>query len=264
MCPSSSVAVGKSSSVKVSPDFTNVFPVPCSSFTPSPFSYVTTTASSGVGCVGSVGTSSFLLYTNSFWSTSSEEPSANVTVNVPGNVPFASVVLFCGSVVSTTVASFSAFSIVALSASFTVSAGATPFFQSNAAPTNSAKSTPFKPPNAFTSSAVVFFVALALNPKYPCPLLKAFDNFVTIPSAGIHVTGPLYPSLNFISFSCGKSVFWNTVPSLAYVFPVVFIACTPVDAKNLTSILSFGSSSTLGELGSVGSTVTMCSHTYSH
>ena len=105
----------------------------------------------------SVAPCSFATYT---------DPSLNVTFNVPGNVPFASVVLFCGSVVSTTVASFSAFSIVALSASFTVSAGATPFFQSNAAPTNSAKSTPFKPPNAFTSSAVVFFVALAMNLKY--------------------------------------------------------------------------------------------------
>ena len=83
------------------------------------------------------------------------EPSLNVTFNVPGNVPFASVVLFC-SVVSSTVASFIAFAIVALSVSFTASAGATPFFQSNVAPTNSAKSTPFKPPNAFTLSAVVF------------------------------------------------------------------------------------------------------------
>ena len=106
------------------------------------------------------------------------EPSLNVTFNVPGNVPFASVVL-CGFVVSSTVASFIAFSIVALSASFTVSAGATPFFQSNAAPTNSAKSTPFKPPNAFTSSAVVFFVALALN-IYACFLLSKFGVLVVI------------------------------------------------------------------------------------
>ena len=109
------------------------------------------------------------------------------------------------------------------------------------------------------------FVALAVNLKYPCLLRKAGDDFVTILSSGLHVTGPLYPSLNVISFSCGKSLSWNTVPSLAYVFPVVVILSTPVDAKNLTSILSFGRSSTLGEFGSVGSsTLTICSHTYSH
>ena len=240
--------------------------------------YVTTTASSGVGCVGSVGTTSFLSYTYNFCSmfvfsasvapcsfATYTDPSLNVTFNVPGNVPFASVVLFC-AVVSSTVASCIAFSIVALSASFTPSAGATPFFQSNVAPTNSAKSTPFKPPNAFTLSAVVSCVAVAVNLKYPCLLSKALDDLVTFLSFGVHVTDLLYPSLNVISFSCGKSVSWNTVPSLAYVFPVVVILSTPVDAKNLTSILSLGRSSSFGASGSVllGSTLTICSHTYSH
>ena len=103
------------------------------------------------------------------------------------------------------------------------------------------------------------FVALALNPKYPCALLKAFDDLVTFLSFGIHVTGPLYPSVNVIA--CGKFLSSNTVPSLAYVFPVVVILSTPVDFKNLTSILSSGRSSTLGEVGSVGSTVTMWSLT---
>ena len=265
MCPSSSVAVGKSSSVKVSPDFTNVFPVPCSSFTPSPFSYVTTTASSGVGCVGSVGTSSFLLYTNSFWSTSSEEPSANVTVNVPGNVPFAFVVLFDLSV--TVAPANKAASLP--SASCTLSASAAPFFQKSASsvsPTHAARSTPFSPPASVIVSAVVFFVALAVNLKYPCLLRKAGDDSVTILSSGLHVTGPLYPSLNVISFSCGKSLSSNFVSGLTYVFPVVVILATPVAAKNLTSIFLSGRSSSFGASGSVllGSTVTMCSHTYSH
>ncbi len=103
-----------------------------------------------------------------------------------------------------------------------------------------------------------------MNLKYCCLLRKAGDDFVTVLSFGVHVTGPLYPSLNVIS--CGKSVSWNTVPSLAYVFPVVVILFTPVDAKNLTSILSFGRSSSFGASGSVllGSTLTICSHTYSH
>ena len=108
------------------------------------------------------------------------------------------------------------------------------------------------------------FAALAVNLKYPCLLRKAGDDCLTVLSAGLHVTGPLYPSLNVISFSCGKSLSWNTVSGLTYVFPVVVILATPVDAINLTSILSFGRSSTLGESGSVGSTVTICSHTYSH
>ena len=110
------------------------------------------------------------------------------------------------------------------------------------------------------------FVALAVNLKYPCLLIKAGDDCVTFLSFGVHVTGPLYPSLNVISFSCGKSVSLNTVSGLTYVFPVVFIACTPVDAKNFTSILSLGRSSSFGASGSVllGSTLTICSHTYSH
>ena len=227
--------------------------------------YVTTTASSGVGCVGSVGTSSFLLYTNSFWSTSSEEPSANVTVNVPGNVPFAFVVLFDLSV--TVAPANKAASLP--SASCTLSASAAPFFQKSASsvsPTHAARSTPFKPPFFLTMSAVLSFVALAVNLKYPCLLRKAGDDCVTFLSFGVHVTGPLYPSLNVISFSCGKSVSLNTVSGLTYVFPVVFIACTPVDAKNFTSILSLGRSSSFGASGSVllGSTLTICSHTYSH
>ena len=101
-----------------------------------------------------------------------------------------------------------------------------------------------------------------MNLKYPSLLTKAVDDFVTVLSFGVHVTGPLYPSLNVIS--CGNLSSGNTVSGLTYVFPVVFIVFTPVDAKNLTSILSLGRSSTLGELGSLGSTVTMCSHTYSH
>ena len=105
------------------------------------------------------------------------------------------------------------------------------------------------------------FVAVAVNLKYPCLLRKAGDDFVTVLSAGVHVTGPLYPSLNVISFSCGKSLSLNTVSGLTYVFPVVFIVFTPVDAKNLTSILSLGRSSSFGEVGSVGSTVTMWSLT---
>ena len=124
------------------------------------------------------------------------------------------------------------------------------------------------PSGVFGSSGFVgitVFPALAVNLKYPSLLTKAGDEFVTILSFGVHVTGPLYPSINVISFSCGKSVSLNTVPSLAYVFPVVVILSTPVDFKNLTSIFLSGRSSTLGEFGSVGSsTLTICSHTYSH
>ena len=112
------------------------------------------------------------------------------------------------------------------------------------------------------SVGTTVFPALAVNLKYPSLLTKAVDDFVTVLSFGVHVTGPLYPSLNVIS--CGNLSSGNTVSGLTYVFPVVFIVFTPVDAKNLTSILSLGRSSTLGELGSLGSTVTMCSHTYSH
>ena len=141
-------------------------------------------------------------------STSYTEPSLNVTFNVPGNVPFAAVVL-CGFVVSSTVASFSAFSIVALSASFTVSAGATPFFQSNAAPTNSAKSTPFNPPNAFTSSAVVFFVALALNVNVFVAASYALSFVLNcVVWAGVQLTVDcLYPSAACASgnFSAGTT-----------------------------------------------------------
>ena len=71
----------------------------------------------------------------------------------------------------------------------------------------------------------------------------------------------MYPSSNVISFSFGKSSSSNFVPGLTYVFPVVFISVTPVDFKNLTSILSLGRSSSFGASGSLGFSVTMCSLT---
>ena len=98
-----------------------------------------------------------------------------------------------------------------------------------------------------------------MNLKYPSLLTKAGDDFVTVLSFGVHVTGPLYPSLNVIS--CGNLSSGNTVLGLTYVFPVVVILSTPVDAKNLTSILSLGRSSSFGAFGSLGFSVTMCSLT---
>ena len=104
-------------------------------------------------------------------STTYTEPSLNVTFNVPGNVPFASVVLFC-AVVSSTVASARAASIVAFF-SLSVVFAATPFFQKlffavvsvsfSRSPNHAAKFTPFSPPFFLTISAVVSFAAVAVN-----------------------------------------------------------------------------------------------------
>ena len=150
----STTAVGKSASANVSPDFTNVFPVPCNSFTPSPFLYVTSIASLGVGWLGSAGFVVFFAYTYSFCSTSRVDLSANLTSSFPavGFNTSASVVLFALSV--TVAPAKSAASLP--SASCTLSANAAPFFQKSASrlsPTHAARSTPFSPPASFTSSA---------------------------------------------------------------------------------------------------------------
>ena len=81
--------------------------------------------------------------------------------------------------------------------------------------------------------------------------------------AGVHVTCSSYP-FSVSTVTSGKSVSWNTVPGLTYVVPVVLISFIPVNPTNLTSILSLGRSSLLGDFGSLGSITTTWSLTYSH
>ena len=153
------------------------------------------------------------------------------------------------------------------SASCTVSANATPSFQnfaSNVSPTQAAKSIPFKPP-ASVICVAADFVALALNTN-PLPLTNPGPLFLTgVVFSGVHVTGPLYPSLNFISLFCGKSLSCNTVPLFANVVPLVVIDSTPPFgfASNKTLTFPLGRSSSFGASGSVllGSITTTCSLT---
>ena len=110
----------------------------------------------------------------------------------------------------------------------------------------------------FVLSMISSKVAFATNLKYP-PLLTYPDLSISIIRfGGVHVTGALYPSSNV---TCGKSVSLNVIPGLTYVVPVVLTSFTPVEATNLTSILSLGKSSLLGAFGSLGSIVTMWSLT---
>ena len=87
----------------------------------------------------------------------------------------------------------------------------------------------------------------------------------TLWSVGVQVASFLYPSLYVIFV--GKSLSANVAFGLAYVvLPLVSILYMPSPALKITVILSPGRSSFCGASGSVllGSTVTMCSHTYSH
>ena len=109
----------------------------------------------------------------------------------------------------------------------------------------------------FVLSMISSKVAFAVNLKYPLLLYPGLSISI-IRFSGVHVTGALYPSSNV---TCGKSVSLNVTPGLTYVVPVVLTSFTPVEATNLTSILSLGKSSLLGEFGSLGSIVTMWSLT---
>ena len=138
------------------------------------------------------GSVSFLLA-----STTYTEPSLNVTFNVPGYSPFAVVVLASGFVVSSTVASARAASIVAFFVLSVVFA-ATPFFQKllfavasvsfSRSPTHAAKSTPFSPPFFLTTSAVFSFEAVAVNTNAP---LSFSALSIGVFFAGDQVTGSL-------------------------------------------------------------------------
>ena len=148
------------------------------SVTPVPFANSTLILLFGRSS-GFCGSTTLLSLTiNICFATSIVDLSLNVTSSVPSYFPAASDVL-AGSVLSVTVASFSRAATLSLFASVVAF---TPFDQSIGSFTHTFIVSGLSPPSSVTSSAVVFFAAVAVN-----VLLSS----VTTLSSGVHVAGSL-------------------------------------------------------------------------